>query len=224
MMPHAALVKFVGVPAELRPLGDALALEFEELRLDRAGDRVSYLVLQLEQIGEGAIVPLGHYVMVRVGLDQLHGDAHPTARFAHAAFEDIAHAQFLANLLDVDGLALVGEGRVAGDHREGAPAGEHRNDVLGDAVGEKLLLRITAEIFEGQDRYGAAIIEPGRGRRRERRRRSARALLHDLTAEPEDADRLGDVFEVMRPEVLEVQLYPAGDAVTDEFRDVDAAG
>ena len=144
-------------------------------------------------------------------------------RFAHTAFEHIAYAQLLSDFLDIDGLAFVGEGRGAGDDRKGAPPGEQSDDVLGDAVGKELLLRITAEIFEGQDRYRAAIIETGRGRRSEPRRCSARALLHDLTAEPEDPDRLGDVFEVMRPEVLEVQLDPAGDAVADDFRDVDAA-
>jgi hypothetical protein len=39
--------------------------------------------------------------MVGVGPDQLDRDADPAARFAHAAFEHIAHAQFLADFLDV---------------------------------------------------------------------------------------------------------------------------
>ena len=165
MVEHAALVELVGILAVLRPLGDALALEFEEFRLDRAGDRADDLVLQFEQIGQVAIVPLGHDVVVGVGPDQLRRDPHPMPRFAHAAFEHIAHAQLLADLLDVDGLALVGEGRVAGDHREGAPAGEQRDDVLGDAVGEKFLLRIVAEIGERQYRDRAVIIENRRARR-----------------------------------------------------------
>ena len=36
---------------------------------------------------------------------------------------------------------LVREGRIAGYNRERAPAGEHRDNVFGDAVGEILLLR-----------------------------------------------------------------------------------
>ena len=96
---------------------------------------------------------------VGVGADQLRRDPYPTARLAHAALDDVAHAQLLADFLDVDGLSLVGEGRIAGDHREGAPAGEHRNDVLGDTVGEELLFRITAEIQEWQHRDRTAIVK-----------------------------------------------------------------
>ena len=45
MMKHAALVELVGVLAELRPFGDAFAFEFEEFRLDRAGNSGDDLVL-----------------------------------------------------------------------------------------------------------------------------------------------------------------------------------
>src|SRR5437899_10969873 len=97
--------------------------------------------------------------MVRIGLDQLHRDAYPTARFAHAPFKDIADAQFLADLLDVDCFPLVGEGRSTGDDREGAPAGEHRDNALGYADGKELLLGIAAEICKRPDGDGAPIAE-----------------------------------------------------------------
>src|SRR5262245_55195537 len=107
MVPHATLVEFVSVLAALRSLGDALALEFEDFRLDRAGNRMSNLILQVKQIGEVAIVPFRHYVMVGIGSDQLHRNPDPMAGLAHAALNDIAHPQFLADLFDSDGLALV---------------------------------------------------------------------------------------------------------------------
>src|SRR5262249_52400639 len=125
MVPDAMLIEFIRVTAELWPLGNALAFKFEEFRLDSAGDGVGDLVLQFEQIGQIAVVSLGHYVMVCVGPDQLHRDADPLPRFAYAAFEDIAYTQFLADLLDVDGFAFVGEGRISRDDREGAPARKH---------------------------------------------------------------------------------------------------
>src|SRR6516162_5155550 len=125
MVPDAMLIEFIRVLAALRPLGNALAFKFEEFRLYSAGDRVGDLVLQFKQIGQIAVVSLGHYVMVGVGPDQLHRDADSLPRFAYAAFEDIAYAQLLADLFDVDGLALVSEGRIARDHREGAPARKH---------------------------------------------------------------------------------------------------
>ena len=38
-----------------------------------------------------------------LGVDQLRGDAHPVAGFAHRAFEDIADAEFAPDLLHIDG-------------------------------------------------------------------------------------------------------------------------
>ena len=43
------------------------------------------------------------------GVDQLRGDTHPTARLAHASFEDISHAQLGRHVADIDGLALIGK-------------------------------------------------------------------------------------------------------------------
>src|SRR6516164_9324816 len=134
------------------PLGDALTLEFEQFQLDSAGDGGGDLVLQFEQVGQIAVASLGHDVMAGIGLDQLRRDPYPTARFAHATLDDVAHPQFLSDLPNVNGPALVGEGRGARDYREGAPACEQRDDVLGDTVGKEFLLRVAAHIGERQHR------------------------------------------------------------------------
>src|SRR5262252_10927768 len=81
---------------------------------------------------------------------ELHGDAHAVATFAHAALDHIADAKLRGDLLHVDGLALVDERRVARDHEEPAQLGQCSGDVLADAVGEILLLRIVAHIDEGK--------------------------------------------------------------------------
>ena len=49
-------------------------------------------------------------------VDELRRYPHAPARLAHAAFQDIAHAQLSADLPDVDRLAFVGKARIAGDH------------------------------------------------------------------------------------------------------------
>ena len=79
MVEHPTLVELVGALTVLRPLGDALALEFEEFRLNPAGNGGDDLVLQLEQVGQVAVVSLGDDVMIGVGADQLRRDAHPAA-------------------------------------------------------------------------------------------------------------------------------------------------
>src|SRR6266581_9762581 len=48
-----------------------------------------------------------------LGIDQLPGDAHPLACFAHRAFQNIANPQLAPDLFHVDAAAFVGEGRVA---------------------------------------------------------------------------------------------------------------
>ena len=72
-------------------------------------------------------------------VDQLRVDAHAVLVALHRAFEHIANAEFLADLLGVDGLALEGEGRVARDDEAVADARQVGGEVLGDAVGEIVL-------------------------------------------------------------------------------------
>ena len=50
-----------------------------------------------------------------VAVDELAGDAHTGAGFAHAALKDEIGAKFFADSLRFHGLALVGEGGVARD-------------------------------------------------------------------------------------------------------------
>ena len=82
------------------------------------------LILELEHIFDRAVEPVGPQMRAGFGLDQLRGDADPAAALAHRAFEHIAHAQFAPDLLHIDGLALVGEARIAGDHEQPADAAD----------------------------------------------------------------------------------------------------
>ena len=106
--------------------------------------------MKLEHVFDQAIEAVGPQMRAGFGVDQLRGDAHAVAALAHRTFEDIAHSEFAAHLLHVDGAALVGEARIAGDHEEPADAGERRDDLLDHAVGEVFLLRVAAHIGEGQ--------------------------------------------------------------------------
>src|SRR6267378_5838332 len=102
-------------------------------------------------------------------VDQLTGNADPVAAFAHRAFEHIAHAKLMPNLLRIGRLALVRETRIAGDDEQPADARERGNDLLYHAIGEILLLRVAAHICERQHRDRRLVGErkwPGRGRQR----------------------------------------------------------
>jgi len=83
------------------------------------------------------------------GVDELAGYADPVRGLAHAAFEHVTHAELTADLLHIDGAALVGEARIARDHEQLAEAGERGDDFFHDAVGEILLLRIALMFWNG---------------------------------------------------------------------------
>jgi hypothetical protein len=116
-------------------------------------------------------------------VNQLRVDAHPSLIALHRAFEDVADAELFADLLGVDGLALVGEGGVARDHEAVADAREIGCEVFGDPIGEIVLGGIARKIGEGQDHDGEVrgrggrgrVRCNGRGRRYREGRRAARA-------------------------------------------------
>ena len=60
------------------------------------------LVLDGEDVLEVAVVALGPEVVVGLGVDQLHRDAHPLPDLAHAALDDVLHAELGGELLHLD--------------------------------------------------------------------------------------------------------------------------
>ena len=121
-----------------------------------------------------AVVSLGPDVLAGLGVDELAGDADPLAGRPDAALEHVAHAELARDLPHVDRLALVDEARVAGDDEEPAQARERRDDVLGDAVGEIVLLGVAAHVGEGQDGDRGLVERLRAGRPRARPRPPAR--------------------------------------------------
>ena len=129
-----------------------LELGLLEPRRDQADDAGRDLVLQAEYILELAFEPVRPDMGAARGLDQLTGNADPVAGPADAALEHIAHAEFAADLLDVDGFALVGEGRIARDDEQRLEPRQRGDDLLDHAVGEIFLLGIAAHVLERQYR------------------------------------------------------------------------
>jgi hypothetical protein len=88
---------------------------------------------------------------MRTGLaiNKLRVDTDMVLVALYRAFEDIAHAQFFADLLDRDVLALEGERGVARDHEAIAYARQIGREVLRDAVGKIILAWIAREVRKG---------------------------------------------------------------------------
>jgi hypothetical protein len=109
------------------------------------------LILDGEDVGEVAVVPVGPDVVASHSVNQLRGDSHPPAGLAHAAFDDVADVQLFGDLGDIHRLALEGEDGVSGDDRERGDLREVRDDILRDAIAEVLLFGIAAHVDERQD-------------------------------------------------------------------------
>ena len=133
-----------------RGLFRASRLGGDELSVERARQARDDFVLHVEEVGQGLVEPLGPEMIARFGVDQLDVDAHAVSAALDAALEHIADVQLAPDLLQIDGLALVSEGRVAPDHERAANARKIGRQALGDPVDEMLLLRIAADIGERQ--------------------------------------------------------------------------
>ena len=120
-----------------------------------------------------------------LGFDELHVDAHASTGALHAAFEHVADVEFAPDLRHIAGLAFVGEGRVAGDDEGAGNAREVGRQTLRYAVDEIFLLRIAADVGEGQDNHGEA---RGTG-----------------TVRLRGGVRIGQLYDLRRPEAKRVE-------------------
>jgi hypothetical protein len=67
------------------------------------------IVLAFAEACEWLVEALRPHMRAALRRDQLGADPHPRADPAHAAFENIAHAELVANVADVERLAAEGE-------------------------------------------------------------------------------------------------------------------
>ena len=183
-------------------------------------DVLGNFVLNGEEILEIAVVAFGPDMVAGRGLDELGGDPDALAGLAHAAFDDIAHPQFPPNFGDVHRLPLEHERGVARDNEQATAAAQLGDDVLGDAIGEILLLGIARHVGEWQ--HG------DRGFRRqwqflEFRQRLGRLASHSHPKSPQGfrdvLDRvLAQVGECIRKLALDLIVDTAPDDDRTRFR------
>src|SRR6202041_4065204 len=103
-------------------------------------------VLDRENIGQITIVSLGPDVAAGCDFVELRRDPYPFALFPHTAFDDVSDAEFVGNLLEVNGLSLVHKGGVARDNIEPPQLRKGGDDIFTDAVGKILLFGFAAEV------------------------------------------------------------------------------
>src|SRR5438477_8951945 len=108
-------------------------------RFDNTGYADGDFVLKIEHVFERAIEAVRPEMCARLGIDQLCGDPNATAGLAHRAFKHVTDPEFTPYLLNIDGLALVGEARIASDDKEPTDSAKRRADFLDHSICEIFL-------------------------------------------------------------------------------------
>jgi hypothetical protein len=134
-----------------RGLFRASSLGDDQVGVQRARQARDDFVLHVEEIGERLIEPFGPEMIARFGVDELDIDAHTVSAALNAALKDIADVQLAADLLQINVLALEGEGGVAPDHERAPNTRKIGRQAFRDPVDEMLLLRVAADVRERQN-------------------------------------------------------------------------
>ena len=131
----------IGLDVVGRLLADPFPLLLGELRLERGRDLQRHVTLDREDVGQLAVVRVRPEMPVRLGVDELRHDPDSAPRAPHASLEQRRRVQDRADLAQALLAPLEPHHRAARDHLERADLGELRDHVLGDPIGEELVLR-----------------------------------------------------------------------------------
>jgi hypothetical protein len=112
------------------------------------------VVLDHEEVGEGAVVGFRPDDVAIVGADEAGGDADHGAGFTDAAVEDVGDAEGFGDFGDGDLFAFEIEGRGGGWDAEAGDFAEFVDELFGHAVGELFLLHALGQVEEGKDGDG----------------------------------------------------------------------
>src|SRR5262245_35284780 len=102
--------------------------------MERPSDTARDLGLSVGEASTIGFKPICEHVCAGFTVDQLRIDLSPVTHPPHTSFENITDAEISANLLHINGFALVGKGRVAGDHETVGDPREIGSQIVGDSV------------------------------------------------------------------------------------------
>ena len=165
-------------------------LRRKQLELERGDHRLRDLVLHREDVGELAVVGLRPEVVAVGGADELGCDADLVAGLAHASLEDRRDIQLGGDGPHVFVLALEREGGGSRGHVQAGHFCEQVEQLLGEAVGEIILVGIAAQVEQRQDGD-----RRGDLRRRALGRRRRPCAKHEVVDQPRRGSQHADAEE-----------------------------
>ena len=158
--PFASSSSIAGSPGARRAA--PLAFRRVDVDVEMARDRARDLVLHGEALRRLALEAIGPDLQPGRDVDQRRIDAQAAVLQLHAALDHVAHAELVADRRDVDRPARIDARGRARDHAQGRHARQLVGQIVGDAVGQHLLL---AAIGRGGERQQHERIDALRGER-----------------------------------------------------------
>jgi hypothetical protein len=116
------------------------------------GDALRDLVLDGEDVIDGAVEAERPQVAAGGCVDELGGDAQPLARALHAAFDEVSRIELAADLLDVRRALTHRERRGPGDERQVRDTRQSMQHAFGHPEGDVGVLCVGTQVLERQDR------------------------------------------------------------------------
>ena len=134
MMPLALEPVLIG-PVVVRPLA-AGQLQHAVIELNGQGARnvACQFLMQNEDVGDLAVIPLRPHLICAADVGQVGGDANMRTNAPDAAVEQIVRAELTADGLCRIGPPAIGEGGCPGNDRQVLEARKLSDDVLGHPV------------------------------------------------------------------------------------------
>jgi len=125
-----------------------------EFYLQGVRDRLRYFILDSENIVHLAVVAFGPEMGFVGDSDELGGDANAISGAAHAAFENGAHFEPVANAAQVALLSAKGKSGRTRDYSKLWNLGEGVQNLFGQAIAEVFIFLVAAQIGEGENGNG----------------------------------------------------------------------
>src|SRR5688572_8539733 len=123
-----------------------------KLYLEGADDFTRDLLLHAKHVRHVAVVVLRPEVLVGPRIDELRGDPHAPAALPNAALENVTDVELLRDLPDRLIRSFIVHRRSPRDHSELGYTRQAREDLLGEAVAEVLVVAGRAQVDERQHR------------------------------------------------------------------------
>ena len=143
-------VQAVGLEVLGVALGRGLVEVGKRGRAQRVHDGVGDLVLDREDVGEGAVVALGPEQAAVLGGAELRRNPQPVSGTAHRPLKHPGRPEQGTDGADVLRLAFEGKGRSARGHPQSFDLGQRVDQLVGDSIAQVFGVGVGAGVDEGQ--------------------------------------------------------------------------